>query len=105
MKEGTLLFSIKAKIPVIEAFGFSEEFRKKTSGAAIPQLVFNGYEIINEDPFWVPKTEEELEALGEFAERENMARKYINTIRKSKGLFVDEITVKNAEKQRTLRKD
>lgn len=105
MKEGTLLFSIHALIPVTEAFGFSEEFRKKTSGAAIPQLVFHGYEIIDEDPFWVPTTEEELEQLGTFAERENVARRYMNNIRKSKGLFVEEKAVQNAEKQRTLRKD
>lgn len=105
MKEGTMLFEIKAIIPVIEAFGFSDEFRKKTSGAAIPQLVFSGFQMVNEDPFWVPKTEEELEALGEKAERENFARKVVNKVRKGKGLFVDEVTVKNAEKQRTLRRD
>lgn len=105
MKDGTLLFTIKAVIPVVEAFGFSEEFRKKTSGAAIPQLVFSGYEIIDEDPFWVPQTEEELEQLGTFAERENIARKYMNRIRKSKGLFVDEKIVKDGEKQRNLKRD
>ena len=42
------------------------------------------------DPFWIPHTEEELEELGEFAERENVARRYMNTIRRRKGLFVDE---------------
>ncbi|GME87481.1 unnamed protein product [Ambrosiozyma monospora] len=105
MKEGTPFFTITAKIPVVEAFGFSDDIRKKTSGAALPQLVFSGFEIIDEDPFWVPTTEEELEALGEFAERENIARKYMNTIRKKKGLFVDEKVIKNAEKQRTLKKD
>ena len=57
------------------------------------------------DPFWVPHTEEELEELGEFAERENVARRYMNNIRRRKGLFVDEKVVKNAEKQRTLKRD
>jgi hypothetical protein len=43
--------------------------------------------------------------LGEFAERENVARRYMNNIRRRKGLFVDEKVVKNAEKQRTLKRD
>jgi ribosome assembly protein 1 len=105
MKEGTPFFSIQARIPVIEAFGFSEDMRKKTSGAASPQLVFDGFDMLDIDPFWVPHTEEELEELGEFAERENVARRYMNTIRRRKGLFVDEKVVQNAEKQRTLKKD
>lgn len=105
MKEGTPFFTITAKIPVIEGFGFSEEMRKKTLGAASPQLVFDGYDMLDIDPFWVPHTEEELEELGEFAERENVARRYMNNIRRRKGLFVDEKVIKNAEKQRTMRKD
>lgn len=105
MKEGSPFFTIEARIPVVEAFGFSEEIRKKTSGAASPQLVFDGFDWLAIDPFWVPHTEEELEELGEFAERENVARRYMNTIRRRKGLFVDEKTVQNAEKQRTLKKD
>lgn len=105
MKEGTPFFTIEARIPVVEAFGFSEDIRKRTSGAASPQLVFDGFDMLDIDPFWVPHTEEELEELGEFAERENIARRYMNTIRRRKGLFVDEKVIKNAEKQRTLKKD
>ncbi|KAH3901453.1 probable Ribosome assembly protein 1 [Saccharomycodes ludwigii] len=105
MKEGTPFFEIIARIPVVEAFGFSDDIRKRTSGAAQPQLVFSGFESIDLDPFWVPTTEEELEKLGEFADKENIARKHMNAIRKRKGLFVDEKVVKNAEKQRTLKKD
>ena len=105
MKEGTPFFTIEARIPVVEAFGFSEDIRKKTLGAASPQLVFDGFDQLDMDPFWVPHTEEELEELGEFAERENVARRYMNAIRRRKGLFVDEKVVKNAEKQRTLKKD
>lgn len=105
MKEGTPFFTVNARIPVVEAFGFSEEIRKRTSGAASPQLVFDGFDMLDIDPFWVPHTEEELEELGTFAERENIARRYMNTIRRRKGLFVDEKVVQNAEKQRTLKKD
>lgn len=105
MKEGTPFFIVTARLPVVEAFGFSEEMRKKTSGAASPQLVFDGFDVLDLDPFWVPHTEEELEDLGTFAERENVARRYMNVIRRRKGLFVDEKVVQNAEKQRTLKKD
>lgn len=105
LKEGTPFFTVGARIPVIEAFGFSEEMRKRTSGSASPQLVFDGFDILDIDPFWIPHTEEELEELGNYEERENVGRKYMNSIRRRKGLFVDEKVVKNAEKQRTLKKD
>lgn len=105
LKEGTPFFTITARIPVVEAFGFTEEMRKRTSGAASPQLIFDGFDMLDIDPFWVPHTEEELEELGVYEERENVGRQYMNSIRRRKGLFIDEKVVKNAEKQRTLKKD
>ena len=105
MKEGTPFFQIEARIPVVEAFGLSEDIRKKTSGAAQPQLVFAGFECIDLDPFWVPTTEEELEELGDTADKENIARRHMNMIRRRKGLFVDEKVIQNAEKQRTLKRN
>ena len=42
MKEGTTFFTVRALLPVVESFGFAEEIRKRTSGAASPQLVFHG---------------------------------------------------------------
>lgn len=105
MKEGTPFFNVEARIPVVELFGFSEDIRKRTSGAAQPQLVYAGFESVDLDPFWVPTTEEELEELGEIADKLNIARKYMNEIRRRKGLFIDEKVVQNAEKQRTLKKD
>ena len=62
------------------------------------------YEILDQDPFWVPTTEEELEDLGDKADRENVARKYMDDVRRRKGLFVEKKIVENAEKQRTLKK-
>lgn len=105
LKEGTPFFQIEARIPVVEAFGFSEDIRKKTSGAAQPQLVFAGFECIDLDPFWVPTTEEELEEMGDTADKENIARKHMNSIRRKKGLFIDEKVIENAEKQRTLKRN
>lgn len=104
MKEGTPFFTITALLPVIESFGFADDIRKKTSGAASPQLIFIGFISLDEDPFWVPATEEELEDLGELAERENVAKRYIDSVRRRKGLFVEEKIIKNAEKQRTLKR-
>ena len=45
MKEGSVVFSVEALIPVAESFGFAEELRKKTSGLASPQLVFSHWEV------------------------------------------------------------
>ncbi|KAI9295429.1 P-loop containing nucleoside triphosphate hydrolase protein [Neoconidiobolus thromboides FSU 785] len=104
MKEGTSFFQIASKIPVIESFNFADEIRKRTSGAAIPLLIFTGFEVLDQDPFWVPSTEEELEDLGEKADRENLAKKYMEGVRKRKGLFVEKKVVESAEKQRTLKK-
>lgn len=103
MKEDMSFFVIKSRLPVIESFGFSEEIRTKTSGAAQPQLVFVGWEVLDIDPFWVPATEEELEDLGDKADRENVAKKYMDNVRRRKGLLVEEKLVKDAEKQRTLK--
>lgn len=61
------------------------------------------YELFDQDPFWVPTTEEELEDLGEKADRANVALGYVNAVRKRKGLFVEEKKFE-AEKQRTLKK-
>ncbi|KAJ2550289.1 Cytoplasmic GTPase/eEF2-like protein (ribosomal biogenesis) [Coemansia sp. RSA 1933] len=104
MREGTPYFTIKAIIPIVESFGFADEIRKRTSGAAIPLLIFRGFESLDVDPFWVPTTEEELEDLGEKADRENEAKRYMDKVRKRKGLFVERKIVEHAEKQRTLKK-
>ncbi|OJK01606.1 hypothetical protein ASPACDRAFT_116502 [Aspergillus aculeatus ATCC 16872] len=104
MKEGTPFFTILALLPVAESFGFADEIRKRTSGAAQPQLIFAGYEALDEDPFWVPATEEELEDLGELADRENVAKRYMDAVRRRKGLVVQGRKLIDAEKQKTLKK-
>ncbi|KAJ3358476.1 Cytoplasmic GTPase/eEF2-like protein (ribosomal biogenesis) [Allomyces javanicus] len=102
MREGTPYFVVEATIPVIESFGFADDIRKRTSGGASPQLVFAGWEVLDMDPFWVPTTEEELEDFGAVADRENVAKKYVDAVRKRKGMLVEEKIVEHAEKQRTL---
>uniref|UniRef100_A0A3B1IVE0 Elongation factor-like 1 n=1 Tax=Astyanax mexicanus TaxID=7994 RepID=A0A3B1IVE0_ASTMX len=105
MKEGTDMFIIRAVLPVAESFGFADEMRKRTSGLASPQLVFSHWEVISSDPFWVPTTEEEYLHFGEKADSANQALKYMNAVRKRKGLYVEEKIVEHAEKQRTLGKN
>lgn len=103
--EGTPYFTIEATLPVAESFGFSEEIRKRTSGLAQPMLKFVGFEMIDDvDPFWVPRSEEELEDLGVHGERENIAKKYVDAVRKRKGLLVRGARGgREAEKQKTLK--
>lgn len=97
-------FVITASLPVIESFGFADEIRTRTSGAATPLLVFRGFEVYDEDPFWVPTTEEELEDLGDKGERENIAKRYVDAVRRRKGMRVmGDRLVEGAEKQRTLK--
>jgi ribosome assembly protein 1 len=102
--DGTGFFTIRSLIPVPESFGFADDIRGKTSGLAIPQLLFNGFRVFDQDPFWVPSTEEELEEFGEVAEKANVALRYLIGVRERKGLFVEKKIVQSAEKQRTLKK-
>ena len=104
LKEGSNIFEIDALVPVAESFGFAEEIRKKTSGLASPQLMFSHWEPIEMDPFWVPSTEEELTHFGDKADSENIAQRYMNMIRRRKGLLVEEKLITHGEKQRTLKK-
>lgn len=102
MKDTTGMFLIVANIPVAESFGLAEEIRKRTSGLASPHIEFSHFEVIDIDPYWEPQTQEELLLFGDKADFENQAKKYMNEIRKRKGLFVKEKIVEHSEKQRTL---
>ena len=92
-----------AHLPVCESFGFVRELRGVTAGHVSPQLTFSHWQIIEKDPFWVPTTEEELEEFGaEASGVENFAKGLVDNIRKRKGLYVEELVVEGADKQRTL---
>lgn len=128
LSEGTSdNYTILALLPVAESFGFAEEIRKRTSGAAQPQLRFAGFELLPEwgsvssnravesgkgydypvegDPLWVPRSEVELEDLGVDGDRENVAKRFVDMVRTRKGLRVEgRKLVKDAEKQKTLKR-
>ena len=51
--EGTQTFVITALLPVVESFGFADDLRKQTSGAATsPQLLFSHWEVLDMDPYF-----------------------------------------------------
>jgi hypothetical protein len=102
--EGTSMFLLSAYLPVAQSFQFAQELLKKTSGSGTaPQLSFSRWALMEQDPFWRPRTDDELEEFGEqFSDEHNLAKFWINKIRKRKGLAGDEQVVAAAEKQRTL---
>ncbi|KAL4395625.1 hypothetical protein AHAS_Ahas01G0010600 [Arachis hypogaea] len=106
MQEGSPFFTVHAYVPVSESFGFADELRKGTSGAASALLVLSHWEALPEDPFFVPRTEEEIEEFGDGSSvLPNTARKLINTVRRRKGLPVEEKVVQHGTKQRTLARE
>lgn len=109
MVEGADSFLILAHMPVAESFGFADELRTRTSGAASAMLMFShweamGGEPVEADPLFVPLTEEEREELGEGgdAPTRNIARKLVDAARRRKGLPVEVKVVASATKQRTM---
>lgn len=105
MVDGTDLIQVTATIPQAESFGLAPELLKKSSGeVTAPQLVFSHWEVLEEDPFWVPTTEDEREDHGDLTTASDSdALKYIRIVRGRKGLLVDSSKiVVAAEKQRTL---
>ena len=103
MQEGTGLFSVHAFLPVAASFNFADELRRSTSGAASAQLVMSHWVRLEIDPYFVPTTFEEREEHGEGGETgPNTAKSLIDSVRRRKGLYVQEKVVEKATKQRTL---
>jgi len=69
-RPGTPMYNIKAHLPVAESFGFTGDLRAATSGQAFPQLVFDHWETITQDP----------------CEPNSLAGKMVAEVRKRKGL-------------------
>ncbi|KAG7368345.1 translation elongation factor aEF-2 [Nitzschia inconspicua] len=113
MVDGTDLLLIEATIPHAESFGLAPELFRMSSGeVTAPELIFSHWEILDQDPFWIPSTLEEREDFGEILQSgdvstglDNTALKYIRKVRERKGLLVDSSrTVVAAEKQRTIKR-
>lgn len=69
-RPGTPLSKIKAFLPVLESFGFTQLLRQNTSGQAFPQLIFSHWQMVNGNPY----------------EEGSQAETIVNDIRKRKGL-------------------
>lgn len=104
LQTGSASFRVQALMPVAESFKFALELRTHTSGLAAPQLLFSHWEVIEIDPFWRPRTEEEYLQWGEKWDGVNRAKAYMDAVRARKGLATDKHLVQHAEKQRTLSK-
>jgi len=46
---GTPLTQIRAYLPVLESFGFTQLLRQNTSGKAFPQMIFSHYAVVDAD--------------------------------------------------------
>lgn len=78
----------------------------QTSGEAHPQLVFSHWELLDVDPYWEPRTAEELEHFGDTSDADNLALAYMNAVRRRKGIKEHaKKLVQFGEKQRTLTKN
>jgi len=49
-RPGTPIYNIKAYLPVGESFGFTGQLRAATHGQAFPQMVFDHWETLQQDP-------------------------------------------------------
>ncbi|GJW28527.1 elongation factor-like GTPase 1 [Tanacetum coccineum] len=102
MQQGSALLVVHAYVPVVESFGFADDLRISTAAACSALLVPSHWEVLPEDPFFVPKTQEEKEEFGDGSSvLQNTARKLIDSVRRRKGLPVEEKVVQHATKQRT----
>ncbi|EPY26171.1 elongation factor 2 [Angomonas deanei] len=98
--EGSDLFYIRCWLPAVEAFGLQDELRIQTQGASsTAQLQMSHWEIIEEDPYFVPTTKEEIEEHGKEVATKNIGEQLLERIQRRKGLFREKV-VENAEKQK-----
>jgi ribosome assembly protein 1 len=96
---------VRAYLPVAESSVFSEKLRSATSGAASARLALSHWEAIPQDPFFIPKTQEEIEEFGDGSNMgPNLAKTLINSVRRRKGLHVEDKVVEHGTKQRTRAK-
>ena len=108
-------FTVSGQFPIIEGGGFTDELRTKTSGLAVPQLQFGGFHPMSVNLFTQSNThidgkvdgqnlDNDVESNDELEQTKNRAFQYVQTVRESKGLFVEKEIETNAQKQSTLKR-
>ena len=69
-RPGTPLVKVKAYLPVLESFGFTQLLRQNTSGTAFPQMIFSHWDQVNGNPLV----------------EDSQANKIVMAVRKRKGM-------------------
>jgi len=69
-RPGTPLCKVKAFLPVLESFGFTNLLRANTSGQAFPQMIFSHWQALNGNPL----------------DEDSQSHKIVKDVRKRKGL-------------------
>jgi len=69
-RPGTPLCKVKAFLPVLESFGFTQLLRQNTSGQAFPQMIFSHWSMV----------------AGDVTEEGSMANKVVMDVRRRKNL-------------------
>jgi len=72
-RPGTPLCKVKAYLPVLESFGFTNLLRANTSGQAFPQMIFSHWQVIN----------------GDVMEENSSANKICMDVRRRKGIKLE----------------
>ncbi|OAF64196.1 hypothetical protein A3Q56_08099, partial [Intoshia linei] len=99
------IHQIVAEIPAVDSYGIFNDLKSETSGAACGNLKFYRWKTLAKSPFWKPSTDDELEHYGETSDFVNVVTTYVNSVRKRKGLYINEQIIQDADKQRTLSKN
>ncbi|KAL0238754.1 hypothetical protein PCE1_004446 [Barthelona sp. PCE] len=104
VRTGSDTYILSAELPVYESFNAQESLMSATSGFASFSIVGLIWKMIDEDPYFVPKTENELEDYIEGEFDEIFVKKMINHIRLVKGLLVDSQLNVDGEKLTNIKK-
>ncbi|MES1906072.1 MAG: Cytoplasmic GTPase/eEF2-like protein (ribosomal biogenesis), partial [Paramarteilia canceri] len=99
--------TVESEIPVFKSIGLFQELQSATSGNLMPKLEFSHWEVLDFDAHWRPTTSDEIEDFGQNESsktEKNLAKIVVDAVRKSKGLRIKEVLVKDSDKQRTLSK-
>lgn len=84
-KPGSILYTVKAFIPVIDAAGFETDLRTHTQGQAFCQLLFDHWQLVPGDPMDKSLTLKPLEPSTALF----LARDFMIKTRRRKGLSED----------------
>merc|ERR550514_581993 len=80
---GTPLCKIKAYVPVLESFGFTQFLRQNTSGRAFPQLIFSHWDLVTGEVYTQDKKGLDI------PDEDSTICKIMLDVRKRKGMKIE----------------